>query len=344
MPLDDSVFLRACRGEKTPYTPIWLMRQAGRYMPEYRAVRERVSMLELCKRPDLVSEVTVFAAAALGVDAAILFSDLLVLAEPMGLALRYDAGEGPRLDPPIRDAGAIDRLCELGPENLAYVYEGVRRTRADLPGDLPLIGFAGAPFTLASYFVEGGSSRHFEHTKRLYRTDEGAFAALMEKLSRALVLHLNAQIDAGVQAVQIFDSWVGCLSPADYRRHALRHTHAVIEGLRPGVPVIHFGTGNAGFLEDFATAGGDVIGVDWRVDLDQAWRRVGAARGIMGNLDPLALFGPLERLEADARAILDRAAGRPGHIFNLGHGVLPGTPVDHVRRLVDVVHEASAQR
>jgi uroporphyrinogen decarboxylase len=342
-PSHDGPFLRACRREAVPYTPIWLMRQAGRYMKEYRDLRERVSMLELCKTPALVSEVTVHAARTLGVDAAILFSDLLLVAEPLGLTLEYLEHEGPRLSPPVRGRAAIDALREIQPGDLSYVEDGAHATRRDLDPRLPLIGFAGAPFTVASYLIEGGSSRSFRRTKELYGRDEGAWRALLEKIVRAQVVSLNGQIAAGCQAVQIFDSWIGALSPADYRRYAQPYTAALVRAVTPGVPVIHFGTDTAGFLEDFREAGGDVIGVDWRVDLGQAWRALGDGVSIMGNLDPLALFATPAVLEREAARVLREAGGRPGHVFNLGHGILPETPVDHVRRLVDFVHETSAR-
>ena len=334
--------MRACRREPVPYTPIWLMRQAGRYMAEYRAVRAQRSMLELCKSPDLVAEVTTFAQQRIGADAAILFADLLLVVEPLGLTLTFEAGEGPVIDPPVCDARAVDALREVDPAELSYVYDAVRATRAALAPGVPLIGFAGAPFTVASYLVEGRGSRHFERTKAFMYGDEGAWHALMEKLVRAQVGYLNAQVEAGCQALQVFDSWVGALSPADYRRYALPHTKRLLGGITPGVPVVHFGTGTATLLADMKSAGGSVIGLDWRVDLGAAWRALGDV-AVMGNLDPLTLLGPVDVLEREARRILDEAGGRPGHVFNLGHGILPGTPVDNVVRLVDFVHEASSK-
>jgi uroporphyrinogen decarboxylase len=319
------------------------MRQAGRYMKEYRDLRARVSMLELCQTPALVSEVTVHAARTLGVDAAILFADLLLVAEPLGLRLEYHEGEGPRITPPVRGRAAIDALREFGPGDLGYVEEAVRVTRRDLDAHLPLIGFAGAPFTVASYLVEGGSSRTFRHTKELFARDEGAWRALLEKIVRAQISTLNGQIAAGCQAVQIFDSWAGALSPADYRRCAQPYTRALVSGITPGVPVIHFGTDTSGFLTDFRDAGGDVVGVDWRIGLDRVRRELGDTVAVMGNLDPTVLFAPPAVIEREAGRVLAEAGGRPGHVFNLGHGVLPETPVDHVRRLVDFVHETSAR-
>ena len=344
MPLQDSPFMQAAACKPAERVPIWIMRQAGRYMAEYREVREKTSFLELCKAPQLCAEVMITAVERLGVDAAILFSDILLILEPLGLGLEYTAGEGPVLHNPIRTPGDVDRLLEL--ENigaLEYVMEAVRNTRAGLPEELPLIGFAGAPFTLAAYAVEGGSSRDYRTAKTLMYTDAGAFSAMMQRLARAIALYLNAQIDAGVQAVQLFDSWVGCLGVDDYWRYVLPHTRQVIEALRPGVPVIHFGTGNPALLPLLAEAGGSVIGVDWRVPLDDAWRTVGYDRAVQGNLDPVVLLSTPAEIRRRAQEILDQAAGRPGHIFNLGHGVLPQTPVDNVIALVDAVHELGSR-
>jgi len=334
-------FLAACRREPVPFTPIWLMRQAGRYMPEYRAVREKLGFLELCKSPDAAAEVTVTAVERLGVDAAIIFADILLVLEPMGVGLEFTRGDGPAIARPVRTAADVDRLREVDVAELAFVFEAVRRARAALR--VPLIGFAGAPFTLASYLIEGGGSRTYARTKALVFGDPGAWRALMERLVRTVAAYLNAQIAAGAQAVQLFDSWVGCLSPDDYRTHVLPHVQAVVAGVRRGTPVIHFGTGTAGLLEGMRAAGGDVIGLDWRVDLDAAWSRLGHDVAVQGNLDPVALLAPVAEIRRRAAAILGQAAGRPGHIFNLGHGVLPQTPVDHVHALVDAVHELSAR-
>ncbi|MEO6461912.1 MAG: uroporphyrinogen decarboxylase [Candidatus Eisenbacteria bacterium] len=342
-PSHDSPFLRACRREPVPWTPVWLMRQAGRYMKEYRDIRARLSMLELCRTPDAVSEVTCFARKRIGADAAILFSDLLLVVEPLGLTLTYETGEGPVIDPPVRNGAAVDRLHEVEPGALAYIEDAVRATRRDLEPEIPLIGFAGAPFTVASYLVEGRGSRHFVHTKRLMYGDEGAWHALMEKIVRAQAGTLTRQVEAGCQAIQVFDSWVGALSPADYRRYVLPHTRALFAALPDDVPVIHFGTGTAALLPDLRAAGGSVIGLDWRVELDRAWSEVGHDVAIMGNLDPLTLLAEPGLAAREADRILAEAAGRPGHVFNLGHGVLPETPVDHVVRLVDHVHERSAR-
>ncbi|MCA9219674.1 MAG: uroporphyrinogen decarboxylase, partial [Planctomycetales bacterium] len=283
----DSPFMKACRGEPTDVTPIWLMRQAGRYMAEYRAVREKVSFLELCKNPQLCSEVMITAVNRLGVDAAIIFSDLLPILEPMGLDLEFAAGDGPVIHNPIRGAADVDRVRELeSMDSLDFVVETVRQTRADLPEHLPLIGFAGAPFTLASYMIEGGSSRNYLHTKSLMYRDPGAWRELMHRIARAVVVYLNSQIAAGAQCVQLFDSWVGCLSPADYRQYVLPFVQQIIQQLVPGVPVINFATGNPALLPLLAEGGGQVIGIDWRIELDDAWHRVGTERSVQGNLEP----------------------------------------------------------
>jgi len=320
------------------------MRQAGRYMHEYREVRKRMSFLELCKTPSLAAEVTVTAAERLGVDAAIIFADILLIVEPMGLELEFGKGEGPIIHNPVRSALDVKRLREVEDvASLEFVFEAIRQTRRGLPDDLPLIGFSGAPFTLASYIVEGGASRNYVHTKTMMYNDRGAWHAMMSLISRALVKYLNAQIKAGAQAVQLFDSWVGTLSPDDYRQYVLPHTRNVIEGIKPGTPVIHFGTGTASLLELMREAGGDVIGLDWRVPLDEGWKRIGLDVGVMGNLDPVNLFARLDHLRADVRKILAQAGGRPGHIFNLGHGILPETPVENVIALVEAVHEMSGK-
>jgi len=340
--LHNSTFMRACRREPVPYTPIWLMRQAGRYMREYRELRAHTGFLELCKTPSLAAEVTVQAAERLGVDAAIIFADILLIVEPMGIALEFAQGEGPTIHNPVREPADVERLREVEDVgSLSYVFEAIEQARSALPSDLPLIGFSGAPFTLASYIVEGGGSKNYVHTKSMMYQDSGAWHAMMSLISRALVKYLNAQIGAGAQAVQLFDSWVGCLSPDDYRDYVLPHTQSVIQNITPGTPVLHFGTGTASLLELMREAGGDVIGVDWRVRLDEAWQRLGHDVGVMGNLDPVALFAGKDHVRAEARKILDQAERRPGHIFNLGHGILPETPVENVIALVDAVHELS---
>jgi len=341
--LESSAFMRACRRLPTEYTPVWLMRQAGRYMAEYREIRARNSFLELCKNSDLAAEVTVTAAHRLGVDAAIIFADILLIVEPMGLGLRFEKGDGPVIDGIIRGPSDVNRLREVEPqESLSFVFEAIRKTRAGLKSDIPLIGFAGAPFTLASYIVEGGASKSYRHTKSLMYRDPGAWHDMMASIARSLVKYLNGQVAAGAQAVQLFDSWVGCLSPEDYRDFVLPHTKHVIDGIEAGVPVINFSTGTSGYLELVRQAGGDIIGVDWRVDLAEAWARIGYEVGIQGNLDPLVLLSDAKTIEQRARAILETAEHRPGHIFNLGHGILPETPVENVVALVEAVHEISS--
>jgi uroporphyrinogen decarboxylase len=340
--LAGSPFLKACRREPSDVTPIWLMRQAGRYMAEYRAIRSKVPFLELCKRPELAAEVTVTAAEVLGVDAAILFADILLILEPLGFDLEFAKGEGPLIHNPVRTASDVDRvrpLPEITP--LAYVPEAVRMIRSALPRNIPLIGFAGAPFTLACYAIEGGGSRHYERAKAFMYRDPGRWHALLERLVSATALYLNAQVEAGAQALQVFDSWVGTLGPYDYARFVQPHMASLFAQLDPTVPVIHFGTGTATLLELQRDAGGAVIGLDWRVELDLAWRRLGSDVAVQGNLDPVVLLSSREEIAHQTRRILDQAAGRTGHIFNLGHGILQETPVDNVRYLVDLVHEAS---
>jgi uroporphyrinogen decarboxylase len=345
----DSLFLKACRREPVGRTPVWLMRQAGRFMKEYRELRARVPFLDLCKNPDLVTEVTVNAAQKLGVDAAIIFADLLLIVEPLGFGLEYGKGEGPIVKPALRKPTDVDRLREVEPEDsLAYLYQAIRQTRAALDPRLPLIGFAAAPFTLASYLVEGGASRGFTHTKAFMYRDPGAWRALMQHLARDLAKYVNAQIAAGVQAVQIFDTWVGCLGPADYRQFALPYTRALMEGITAGTPLIHFGTGTSMLLEAMREAGGDIIGLDHRVELDEAWARLdsqpGRRVGVQGNLDPAVLFAEPATIRQRVERILRQAAGRPGHIFNLGHGILPDTPYDNVVALVEMVRAESSRR
>jgi uroporphyrinogen decarboxylase len=343
--LRDSPFLRACRGEPTPVTPIWLMRQAGRYMPEYRALRARVGFLDLCKTPALAAEVTITAAERLGVDAAILFADILLILEPLGFQLEFSKGEGPVIHNPVRTAADVDRVAgAFDPESLGFVYEAVRQIRAGLPGDLPLIGFAGAPFTLACYAIEGGGSRHYERAKAFLYRDPGAWDALLTRLTDATAAYLSAQAAAGAQALQVFDSWVGTLGPHDYARFVQPHMRRLFAALPADVATIHFGTGTATLIEHQRDAGGQVIGLDWRVELDEARARLGPKVAVQGNLDPAVLLGPSQEVRRQARRILDQAGGRPGHIFNLGHGVLPGTPVENVLGLIAEVRAYSEAR
>ncbi len=318
------------------------MRQAGRYMPEYRAVRAKHSFLELCKDADAAADVTVTAVERLGVDAAIIFADILLIVEPMGIGLEFSKGDGPVLHNPVRTPADVERLPDVdAPAALSFVYDAIRKARAALK--VPLIGFSGAPFTLASYVIEGGGSRNYVHTKALMYQAPEAWHTLLRRLTSAVVGYLNAQIAAGADAVQLFDSWVGCLAPDDYRRFVLPHMRTLISGITPGVPVIHFGTGTSGLLELMREAGGDVIGLDWRIDIGNGWQRVGYDVGVQGNLDPVVLFAPLDEIRDRTTRILDRVRGHRGHIFNLGHGILPTTPVDNVIALVDMVHELSSR-
>jgi uroporphyrinogen decarboxylase len=343
-PVHDSPFMRALRREKSAVTPIWLMRQAGRYMPEYRAVRDKVGFLELCKRPDLCAEVMVTAVDRLGVDAAIIFSDLLPILEPMGMQLEFTVGDGPQIHNPIRQPSDIDRVNAISNmDSLHFVVDTVRQTRAALPANIPVIGFAGAPFTLASYMIEGGGSKNYVHTKYLMFNDPPAFHVLMQKLVDSLVVYLNAQVDAGAQCLQIFDSWAGCLSPSDYQAHVLPHMQRLLANINPLVPVINFATGNPLLLPLLRGDARTTVGVDWRIELDRAWEMIGYDRAVQGNLDPTILFADQAKIREAAQAVLDYADNRPGHIFNLGHGILPNTPVDNVIALVDAVHEISSR-
>jgi uroporphyrinogen decarboxylase len=335
-------FLRACRRQPVDRTPVWFMRQAGRYMPEYRALREKHSLLELCKTPELAAEVT-RQPLALGFDAAILFADILLPLEPMGAPFEFAKGEGPVVHEPIASRAQIDRLRVIEPvESLAYVMSAIRTLKRDLT--VPLIGFAGGPFTLASYLIEGGKSANFAKTKKLMLGAPDAWNALLGKLAEVVRRYLRAQIDAGADAVQLFDSWVGDLAPADYVEYVQPHTrHVLADVAQAGVPVIHFGVGTGTLLETMRDAGGSVIGVDWCTPLDQAWERVGYDRAVQGNMDPCALLAPRQIALNHAQRVLDAAGGRAGHVFNLGHGILPETPVDTVRAVVDFVHDASAR-
>jgi uroporphyrinogen decarboxylase len=342
--LKTSPFLKACRREKTSFTPVWFMRQAGRYMKEYRAVRDKVSFLDLCKTPDLCAEVAVTAQEKIGADAAIVFSDLLLILEPLGFGLEYTSAGGPVITGKIESRADVDRLSEVDQSgSLLYVFDAVRKTRTSLKPDIPLIGFSGLPFTLAAYILEGKSSRAFLKAKHFMTSQPAAWHSLMEKISRAVVRYVNGQIKAGADAIQLFDSWIGCLSPEEYREYVLPHSRAVMSGIQKGVPVIHFGTSTGPFLKTFREAGGDVIGVDHQIELDQAWEQVGYDVAIQGNLDPQVLCGPVDLLQGRVKKILDQAGGRPGHIFNLGHGIVPQTPVDNVIRSIDLIHELSVR-
>ncbi len=341
---ENSRFMRACRRQPTDATPIWLMRQAGRYMSEYRALRERCSMLELIHTPELACEVTLQPIKAFDLDAAIIFADILPPLVGMGLELDFIHGEGPVIYNPIRTVADVDRLRVTPPqESLGFTLDAIKLARAEL-GDKPLIGFSGAPFTLASYAIEGSGSKNHLIAKSFMRREPAAWQQLLGKLAEVAGEYLLAQAQAGANALQLFDSWVGELSPADYATYVLPYSRRALEiAASSGVPVIHFGTNTNGMLESIRAAGGDVIGVDWRIDLGTAWARLGDV-AVQGNLDPTALFSSWDTLKPQAQRILDQADGRPGHIFNLGHGILPETPVENVRRLVDFVHEYSSER
>ncbi len=332
-------FLRACRREPVDFTPVWFMRQAGRYMPEYRALREKHTLIEICKQPELALEVTL-QPLRYGMDAAILFADILLPLEPMGAPFEFAKGEGPVIHAPIRDRAAIAALRVFEPEEgLGYVLDAIKLIRKELDGKTPLIGFAGAPFTIASYLVEGGKSTDYRRTKQLMWTDPEGWNELMGKITEVVRLYLRAQVKAGAQAVQLFDSWVGSLSPEDYTVHVQPYVADILRDLQEtGVPVIHFGTNTGSLLELQRDAGGTVIGVDWRTPLDIAWKRIGYDRAVQGNLDPLLLCGPRDVMLRRAHDVLMRAHGRDGHIFNLGHGIIPETPPDSVKALVDYVH------
>ncbi|MFQ5612313.1 MAG: uroporphyrinogen decarboxylase [Anaerolineae bacterium] len=343
--MSDHRFLKACRREPVEVTPIWLMRQAGRYMPEYRALRQKYGILEMIKSPELAVEVTLQPINTFNLDAAIIFADILPPLQGMGLDLAFEPGRGPVIHNPLRAPADIEALRQPDPQqSLSFTLDAIALARRELAGRVPLIGFAGAPFTMACYAIEGGTSRNYVRAKSLMYENPPAWHGLMEKLAVLVGEYLAAQAEAGAQALQLFDSWAGALSPADYREFVLPHSRRVMQRAREaGVPVIHFGTGTSGILPLIKAAGSDVVGVDWRIDLDQAWRILGDEVAVQGNLDPVTLFAPLPRLKERAAAVLDQAGGRPGFIFNLGHGVLPGTPVEHVAALVDFVHEYGVQ-
>ena len=335
-----SRFLDACRRRPTDVRPVWFMRQAGRYLKPYREIRSKHTILEICKRPDLASQVTLQPVEILDVDAAIIFADILLPVEPMGLKLEFRAGEGPHIDNPVRTSNDVDSLSISNTDDLGYVGESIQLVTRALAGKVPVIGFTGAPFTLASYMIEGGPSKSFLNTKRLMYTDETLWRRLMGKIVDVLGPFAIMQVAAGARAIQIFDSWVGALSPDDYVRYVAPYSRALIERVRStGVPVIHFGTGASGFFRELHAAGGDVMGVDWRVNIDQAWMDISYRSAVQGNLDPVALFAPLPELKAKIHELLKRTGTRPGHIFNLGHGILPETPVENVKAAVQIVRD-----
>jgi uroporphyrinogen decarboxylase len=337
--------IEACLGRPVPFTPVWIMRQAGRYLPEYRKLRERYSFWEMCRTPELAARVTLQPIDRLGVDGAILFSDILVPLDAMGVKVDFVEGTGPVIDPPLREPADLDRLrLPVVEEDLAYVFEAIRLLRRELEGRVPLIGFAGAPFTLASYLVEGGSTKNHLLVKQLMFREPAAWDRLMRLLSATVTAFLSAQIAAGAQVVQMFDSWAGVLAPEDYRRFVLPYSRQVIEALKPlGVPIIHFAVGSAGILRLMAEAGSHVLGLDWRIDLDAGRRWLGEGVAVQGNLDPICLFLDPSQLRERVRDILERNGGRPGHVFNLGHGILPQTDPDQAKVLVEAVHELSAR-
>ena len=342
MSAPESRFVKACRAQVVDRTPVWFMRQAGRYMPEYRAVRQQYSLIEICKQPAIAAEVTITAAEALGVDAAIIFADLLLPLEVMGLPFHFSAGEGPLIEKPLRDKQDISHLRTDRAADLGYVSEAVRLVCKHFGSRLPVIGFCGAPFTLASYMIEGGGSRNYVYTKKMMYNSPAAWGELMGKLVTVVSEYAVEQVRAGADVIQIFDSWVGCLSVEDYRRYVLPGTTELVKKLqKAGAPIIYFGTDSATLLPSMKETGAEVIGLDWRIPLDQGWTSVGGG-AVQGNLDPVLLFARWEEIKPRAADILRRAGGRPGHIFNLGHGILPETPVENVKALARFVQEYSA--
>ncbi len=344
--LSESRFIRACRKQPTDVTPVWFMRQAGRYMPEYRAIRTKISMLDAIRNPAVSHQITMQPIDAFELDAAIIFADILTPLIGMGIQLDFIKGEGPQIENPLHTTQAIDMLgTPSSAEAMPYALEAIRFAVADLtPRNIPLIGFAGAPFTLASYAIEGGGSKNYERTKGLMYSEPAAWKRLMTKIVTVIGDFLTQQVAAGVAALQIFDSWVGALSPMDYARFVAPYTRQVIEiAKKTGVPVIYFSTGTSAMLDQVAGLGSDVVSIDWRVGLDVAWHNLGYDRAIQGNLDPLVLLAPWPELQAQSAEILRQADGRPGHIFNLGHGILPPTPVDNVKRLAEFVHQKTAR-
>jgi uroporphyrinogen decarboxylase len=338
--LDGSRFIRACLRRPVDRTPVWFLRQAGRYMQEYRDVRKHHTLVEICKQPELAAEVTITAAEKLGVDAAIIFADLLLPLEPMGLDFEFQAGEGPVVHHPVRTAEDVRQLRTDRAEDLTYVASAIQKVAAHFKDRLGIIGFCGAPYTLASYMIEGGGSRNYIETKRLMYTNPAAWRMLLDKIITVLEQYCRQQVQGGAEVIQIFDSWVGSLSRADYRDYAFEASKRLVRAVQAmGVPVIYFGVETAGLLGDMASTGADVIGLDWRQPLDEGWRAVGHGHAVQGNLDPITLFAPAEILEARVREILRAAGGRPGHIFNLGHGIVPGTPVENVQAVARMVRE-----
>ncbi len=337
-------YLKACRKEDVDSTPIWIMRQAGRYLPEYRALRAKHSFIETCKTPELAAEITLQPVRRFELDAAIIFADILLPLETMGIDFAFTKEDGPQISNPVRTLRDVEKMRVMDTaEEMSYLMTAIGMVKRELNGMVPLIGFAGAPFTLASYIIEGGGSRNYVFTKSLMYREPDAWRLLMEKLTDTVVVYLNGQIRAGVQAVQVFDSWVGCLSPADYREFVLPHQKRLMASLDRSVPHIHFAFGASHLLAMIREAGGDVIGLDWRTEIDAAWKTLNHEPAVQGNLDPVALYGAREYLRRRVKDVLDRVGGRNGHIFNLGHGILPTAPLDAVEYLVDLVHELSAR-
>lgn len=341
---EDYRFLKACRREQVDRTPVWMMRQAGRYLEEYRALRAGHSFLEMCRTPELAAEVTLQPMRRFDLDAAIIFADILLPLPGMGIDLTFAKGEGPVIGNTIRSEEDVDALVPLQPEeHVPFLGEAIRKVKKELDGRAPLIGFSGAPFTLASYMIEGGGSKNYVNAKSLMYGRPDLWHRFMGKVSDAVIAYLDFQVEAGVQAVQLFDSWVGALGPADYEEYVFPHSQRILQSVKGDVPRIHFGTGNATLLPLMKRAGGDVIGVDWRSDLGDAWSLLGYDVGIQGNLDPVSLFAPVEVIESRVQRILNAAGNRPGHIFNLGHGILPQTPVEHAGAMIEAVHRLSAR-
>lgn len=335
-------FLNALRRLDVDCTPIWMMRQAGRYLEEYRAIRSKHSFIEMCKNPELVVEVTLQPIRRFELDAAIIFADILLPLEHMGIDFEFTKDEGPQINNPVRTRDDVLKMREIYPESqMDYLLKSIKMVRDELNGLVPLIGFSGAPFTLASYIIEGGGSKNYVYTKSLMYKDPDTWHLLMEKLTDMVITYLNAQIKAGAQTVQVFDSWVGCLSPSDYKDFILPHQKRLFQGLDKSVPHIHFAFGSSHLLKYVKEAGGDVIGLDWRIDIDEAWKIINYEAGVQGNLDPVALYGSKDYIKNRVADILNRAENRKGHVFNLGHGILPTTPVDNAKYLIDIVHELS---
>ena len=338
-------YLKACKKENVDCTPVWIMRQAGRYLEEYRAVRAKHSFIEVCKTPELVVEITLQPVRRFELDAAIIFADILLPLEKMGIDFEFTKGDGPRINNTVRTRADVAKMRAIDPmEEMAYLMDAIRIVRRELNGRVPLIGFSGAPFTLASYITEGGGSRNYVFTKSMMYREPDTWHLLMEKLTDMVIVYLNDQIKAGVQAVQVFDSWVGCLSQADYREFVLPHQKRLLASLDAAVPCVHFAFGASHLLPLVREAGGDVLGLDWRMDIGEAWKVLDYGPSIQGNLDPVALYGSREYIERRVREILERVGGRNGHIFNLGHGILPTAPIDNVKYMIDLVHELSVRK